>query len=67
MKKDLAELFREREYSIGDRVFINIPEGVGGVIFAYIAYETHLEYFVRTIEGVHQLDAVSLSEDKVII
>lgn len=64
---DLQTLFQSRAFNIGDRVYLNVPEGEPGIIFAYIVYETHLEYYVRTATGLHQIEEVSLCSHKQII
>ena len=63
---DLERLVSERRWNIGDRVYLNTPEGKGGTIIAYMVYESHIEYMFRTNENVMQLEEVSLSDNKVI-
>ena len=56
------------EYSIGDRVYFNLPQSeVVGIVIGYIVYNTHLEYQVRTEHGVHQLEEIFLSSNKAIV
>ena len=49
------------EYELGEQAFLNVVGGMPVVITAYIIYQTHIEYIVRTTEyGIMQLDGVSL-------
>ena len=50
------------EHAIGDLVYVNVPNGPIGLVFAYVIYESHIEYLVRTLEnGVMQMDVTSIS------
>ena len=64
----LEQIQSVAEYEIGETVYINVQDGESGTVFAYIIYDTHIEYLVRTKEqGIIQLDRVSLSETKRIV
>lgn len=63
---DLEQLVSNRQWDIGDKVYINTPGGIGGNIFAYVLYETHIEYMVRTKDAVLQLEEASISDTKII-
>lgn len=53
------------KYEMGQRVYINLPDGDMGIVFAYIVFETHIEYLIRTLEqGIMQLDATCLSDTR---
>lgn len=73
MKMDLQKSLANQvasvaKFEIGEIVFINLPEGEQGIVFAYIVYNTHIEYLVRTVEqGVMQLEEVCLTDQKRII
>ena len=55
-------------FKIGDRVYYNLPDSQEcGVVIGYIVYDTHLEYQVRTDHGVHQLEEIFLSNNKVLV
>lgn len=56
------------KFELGETVYINLPEGERGIVFAYIVYTTHIEYLVRTVEqGIMQLEEICLSDQKPII
>jgi len=56
------------EYELEETVFLNIPNGDAGLVFAYVVYKTHLEYLIRTeSQGIMQVDGSSLVETKRII
>lgn len=65
---NVIEDIKSSEFKIGDRVYFNIPESeVIGIVIGYIVYNTHLEYQIRTEQGVHQLESIFLSKTKVIV
>ena len=65
--REYEQLINSKEFNVGDIVYINVPEGDAGIVYALVLYSTHVEYLVRTKEGTIQLDSTSLSEDKVFV
>ena len=63
----LEQISSVAEYEIGELVYINIPEGEQGVVFAYIIYDTHIEYLIRTATGPLQIDATCIADHKRIV
>ena len=56
------------EFEIGEKVWIQLPESPPGIVVAYVMYDTHLEYLVRTSnQGVQQLEGITLTSTPAII
>ena len=55
------------DFQIGDRVYLNIPEGDGGIVIAFVVYEKHREYLVMFTDGTRQLTNTCLADSKPVI
>lgn len=63
----MDSLVRESKFEIGDRVFLNIPEGDCGLVIAIVVYEDHFEYIIRTINTTLFVSGLEITNEKVIV
>lgn len=67
MKELINQLERITAFNIGDRAYINLPDGEPVIIVGYVVYSNNIEYQVRCESGIMQLEKESLVDKKILI